>query len=107
MIMQQIHGNQNRGHILEQVHQIACEHLHGDNATLYLFGSWARKEEQKSSDIDLGIYYETPLPTGTMARLRSAYEDSNIPYRVELVDLTETSESFRNKVMEEGDKWNV
>jgi predicted nucleotidyltransferase len=48
---------------------------------LYLFGSWARKEEQKSSDIDLGIYYEKPLSVGTLARLRLAYEESNIPYR--------------------------
>jgi predicted nucleotidyltransferase len=107
MMMQQINGHQNREYILKQVYQIACEHLRGIDATLYLYGSWSRKEEQKSSDIDLGIHYDTLMPTGTLARLRLAYEDSNIPYRVEIVDLTEASESFRNKVMEEGDKWNV
>jgi hypothetical protein len=47
------------------------------------------------------------MPTATLARLRLAYEDSNIPYRVEIVDLTESNFNFRNKVMEEGDKWNV
>lgn len=106
-MMRQTNQHQSRGRILEQVHQIASEHLHGDNITLYLFGSWARKEEQKSSDIDLGIYYEKPLSIGTLARLRLAYEESNIPYRVEIVDLTESNISFRKKVMEEGEKWNV
>jgi predicted nucleotidyltransferase len=107
MMMRQTNQHQSRGRILKQVHQIASEHLHGVNISLYLFGSWARKEEQNSSDIDLGIYYEEPLSTGTLARLRLAYEESNIPYRVEIVDLTESNINFRKKVMDEGDKWNV
>ncbi|HEX7065944.1 MAG TPA: nucleotidyltransferase domain-containing protein [Bacillales bacterium] len=73
--------------------------------SVYLFGSWARGEEQPSSDIDLGVMYETSLPPGTLAKLRLAFEEPTIPYQVEIVDLTQTDRSFKNKVMKEAIKW--
>lgn len=96
-----------REEILNQVYQIAKEHLQGQDVTLFLFGSWATGKERKTSDIDVGVYYQSSLPRGTLARMRLDYEESNIPYHIDLVDLTHTDADFREKVMEEGIQWNV
>ncbi|GGK24163.1 hypothetical protein GCM10010965_16160 [Caldalkalibacillus thermarum] len=96
-----------RDDILEQVYLIAKQHLNGLNVSLYLFGSWARGEERASSDIDIAVSYRDPLPAGTLAQLRLAFEESSIPYTVDLVDLTQTESEFREKVMKEGIKWSV
>jgi hypothetical protein len=97
----------NRDKVLEQVYQIAKDHLQGMNVHLYLFGSWARGEERRSSDIDLALDYETPLPTYLLARLREALEESTVPYRVEVVDLTQMDENFKERVRREGIEWEV
>ncbi|CCQ93685.1 conserved hypothetical protein [[Clostridium] ultunense Esp] len=37
--------------------------------------------------------------------LRERIEESPIPYRVDLVDLSKAEDSFREKVMKEGISW--
>ena len=60
-----------------------------------------------SSDIDVGVWYEYPLPSGTLSYLREALEESTIPYTVDLVDLTRTNSDFRESVFKEGKLWNA
>ena len=93
--------------ILKEVKKIAGKHLFSLDTAVYLFGSWARGEERVTSDIDLAVWYEKTLPVGTLSKLRLAFEESNIPYRVEIVDLSRTDRKFRNKIMstEEGIAW--
>ncbi|MGC4377217.1 nucleotidyltransferase domain-containing protein [Fictibacillus sp. Mic-4] len=97
----------NRDKILEEVKRIVFSCLQNTEAVVYLFGSWARKQERPTSDIDIAVSYTSCLPDGTLTRLRLELEESTIPYRVEIVDLTYSDEQFRNKVKEEGIKWNV
>lgn len=72
---------------------------------VYLFGSWARGEERRTSDIDVGIWSEVPLHPGLITNIRSLLEESTVPYRVDVVDLTTSDEPFLNKVKEEGIVW--
>ena len=73
---------------------------------LFLFGSRARGDARRTSDIDVAVLPEAPLIPGTLARLREALEESDIPYRVEITDLSTVSEAFRRKVLAEGIPWN-
>lgn len=91
--------------ILEEVKRIVLSYLQDIDATVYLFGSWARGQERATSDIDVAVAYSVPLPRGTLSRIRMALEESNIPYRVEVVDLTHSDEGFRQKVKQEGIVW--
>jgi len=91
--------------ILEEVKRLVCEQLASAKARVFLFGSWARQEERRTSDIDLGIWYDKPLLPGTLARLRMLLEESRVPYRVEVIDLTRADREFRERVMEEGIEW--
>ncbi|WP_083765156.1 nucleotidyltransferase family protein [Heliomicrobium modesticaldum] len=86
---------------------ILKENLSSYRIRVFLFGSWSRFEERPSSDIDIAIWAEEPLPPGTLARLRAAFEESPLPYPVDVVDLAQTDSAFREQVMREGIPWNV
>jgi hypothetical protein len=45
------------------------------------------------------------LPAGLLSNIREALEESHIPYRVDLLDLTEADEGFRAAVLREGIPW--
>ena len=86
--------------------RIITKFLGPQRASLFLFGSRARGEARRASDIDIAILPEAPLIPGTLARLREALEESDIPYRVEVIDLSTASKGFRRKVLSEGIPWN-
>lgn len=90
---------------LDDIRRILREVVGGREVAVYLFGSWARGEATPISDIDLAIEAPTPLPPGTLARLRERLEESSVPYRVEVVDLKDADPAFRQRVLEEGLLW--
>ena len=91
--------------VLEEVRRIVLDAVGAENVKVYLFGSWARGEETRLSDIDVAIEPHAALPRGTLARLRERLEESHVPYRVDVVDLTRTSPEFRQRVRTEGVLW--
>lgn len=62
-------------------------------------------EEKTSSDIDIAIDYSGDLPKGVISSLREVFEESSIPYRVDIVDLTKADREFKSKVMKEAIIW--
>jgi len=90
---------------LEEVRRIVLDALGEKNAKVYLFGSWARGEATRLSDIDVAIDPHATLPRGTLARLRERLEESHVPYHVDVVDLTRTAPEFRRRVLAEGVLW--
>lgn len=92
--------------VLAKVREIVMRQLRGVKVKVYLYGSWARQEERRTSDIDLAIWPEDPLPTGALSKLRSALEEATIPYPVEVTNLREADETFIQQVMKEGIEWN-
>ncbi|BCJ86953.1 nucleotidyltransferase family protein [Effusibacillus dendaii] len=99
-------GLSSRNAVLSKVRQIIGKQLRGVPAKVYLYGSWARREERPTSDIDLALWSEEPLPIGTLPTLRFLLEEAPIPYPVEVVDLREADEAFVQQVMKEGIEWN-
>lgn len=90
---------------LEEVRRIVLDTLSEKHAHVYLFGSWARGEATRLSDIDVAIDPHAPLPRGTLARLRERLEESHVPYHVDVVDLTRMAPEFRHRVLAEGVLW--
>lgn len=91
--------------ILEELKRIVLNYFNSPKIKIYLFGSWATGENRTASDIDLAIWYDKPLPPGTVSMLRYNIEESNIPYRVDIVDLTCCDKRFQKAVLEEGLEW--
>lgn len=93
------------GRVLDRVRRIVLQALGPRPVRVYLFGSWASGTQRRSSDIDVAIHAGEPLPPGMLAGLREALEESNIPYRVEIVDLAEADSAFCENVRREGVLW--
>ena len=91
---------------LNRIRTLVVDGLAGTKAEIYLFGSHARGDATRLSDVDVAIDAAEPLPTGCLARLRERLEESTIPLTVELVDLGEADGDFRARVRGEGVKWN-
>lgn len=98
-------GSISRRQILEMVRQIVITEIADYPVKVYLFGSWARGEERVSSDIDIAVERSGGVPMELITRLRDALEESIVPYRIDVVDMTEATQELINKVRKEGILW--
>lgn len=94
-----------RERILEQLKSILDEQLAGEATRIYLFGSWARHEEKRSSDIDIAVESNSPISSSTWNNVIEQIEESTIPYRVDVVDLNGANEQLIQQIKEEGVLW--
>ena len=72
---------------------------------IVLFGSRARGDYAKTSDIDIGILPKGEINRKELILLREKVENSNIPYKVDVVNLSQTSKEFTEKALKEGILW--
>lgn len=86
-----------RSEHLEIVLQILQQHL-PQHATVWVFGSRAKKATKKFSDLDLAIDAGKPLSMALIADLNNAFEESALPYKVDVVDWLTIDESFRSRI---------
>jgi hypothetical protein len=75
------------------------------DAAVWLFGSCARGEARQHSDIDIAILPLDDVPSGFFAELAADFEESTIPYDVDLVDLRRADAALVDEVRREGVKW--
>jgi predicted nucleotidyltransferase len=79
------------------VREILSAHLPAD-AEIWAFGSRTAGRARPYSDIDLAIDAGRPLTLNELARLGAAFSDSDLPYRVDLVDWRALDERFRRTI---------
>ena len=87
---------------LELLENIVKDVFKGEEVTVVLFGSRAREDYLQTSDVDIGILSEEKVPKDKIALFRERIENSNIPYKVDIVDLSQASREFRDNVLREG-----
>jgi len=68
---------------------------------IYLFGSRATDQYHDVSDFDIGVLASEEIDR-ELSIARELLENSNIPFTVDLVDLSATSEEFATLVQQEG-----
>jgi len=62
---------------------------------VWAFGSRARGTAKPYSDLDLAVLTESPLSLRQNAHVCDAFAESNLPFKVDVVDWSTTSEAFR------------
>ena len=74
------------------------------NVSFILFGSRARNNATRYSDIDIGVLGPTPLSIDEWVTLREVAEQTagDLPYAVDVVDLGRADPLFLQKVRREG-----
>ncbi|MBF0424892.1 MAG: nucleotidyltransferase domain-containing protein [Magnetococcales bacterium] len=60
-----------------------------------VFGSRARHTAGERSDLDLVILGDHPLPLGVFADLQDDFSASDLPFKVDIVEWSDMTESFR------------
>ena len=92
---------------LGRIRKIVMDELDGHPGKVYLFSSRARGTARQTSDVDIAVLPEGPTPWAALSRIRERLEESTIPFQVDVVDLSETDEDFRSRVLKEGVLWNA
>jgi len=74
---------------------LAILHEHIPSRVVRAFGSRATDSAKPMSDLDLCIMGEKPLPSKQLAALVTAFSDSILPFKVDVVEWTTISPAFR------------
>ncbi len=90
---------------LSQLKEIVITLLKDEDVKIVLFGSRARGDNHRFSDVDIGIIPLGKLRAERITLLKEKVEDLNIPYKVEIVNLSEVSESFRTEALKDVVVW--
>jgi type I restriction enzyme S subunit len=67
---------------------------------VWAFGSRAKWTAKSYSDLDLAIITDQPLSLNTSANLSDAFSESDLPWKVDVVDWATTRAPFR-KIIEQ------
>lgn len=62
---------------------------------VWAFGSRVRGTAKQYSDLDLAIISMKPLPLSVLADLNTAFDESDLIFKVDIVDWATTSDNFR------------
>jgi len=88
---------------LEDLREFLKEFFKGEEVKVYLFGSRARGDFSEFSDVDLAVYSEKDI-SDKLTLLTVILEESNLPFKVDLVDLRKAT-YLMDVVEREGKRW--
>lgn len=82
----------------EIIKQILIKHLPEDTC-VWAFGSRARGNPKKFSDLDLAIdSHGMKLPLSLIVELNDELDESDLPFKVDVLDWNDISERFRANI---------
>lgn len=70
------------------------------NTPAWVFGSRVKGTNKPFSDIDLALITTTPLTIRELTELELAFSDSDLPFKVDLVDWASCSETFKQIILQ-------
>ena len=79
------------------VRDILCRHLPA-GARVFVFGSRAQGGARPYSDLDLAIECDRPLGLDLAAEIAEAFSESDLPYKVDVVELSALDPGFRARI---------
>ena len=65
---------------------------------VHVFGSRARGDHKKYSDLDLAIESEKQIASKTLMELQEQFAASSLPFKVDLVELQKIEPDFRKNI---------
>ena len=85
----------------QQLSALVIDPLKTSGASVWIFGSRARGDHQPFSDVDLLYEYPQGGINGGLvpSEVKEQIENSNFPYKVDLVQVSDVAESYRSGVL--------
>lgn len=79
------------------IRRIVSQHV--PDSQVYLVGSRANGPAKRYSDVDLLIVDRPPLTVAQRAMLTAEFEESDIPYKVDILAWSELTPEFRDSLV--------
>lgn len=86
-------------HIDKKHYAIVTSILKQSPVSFYAFGSRVRGTHKKFSDLDL--CYKGEIPSSILNKIEEDFAESDLPFKVDIVDFNRCSEEFRNLIERE------
>lgn len=64
--------------------------------TFYVFGSRTKKKARRFSDLDL--CYKENIPDGVLARIVGEFEESDLPFKVDILNWNNCTPEFQKQI---------
>ncbi len=74
-------------------------------AKIILYGSRARKDERKGSDIDIALDTGKKIASAYMSAILQELEDSDLPINFDIIDFYAVSERMQQEILKDGVIW--
>ena len=71
---------------------------HVPDREVWVFGSRVGGTAKEFADLDLAILGDKPVPAAVLADLQEAFRESNLPFKVDVIDWATTKDHFRRIV---------
>lgn len=68
------------------------------NYSVWAFGSRAKKQAKPYSDLDIAIIGEQSMPISLLAEVNEAFDESDLPWKVDIVDWPILSDAFKTLI---------
>lgn len=69
-----------------------------EDTTIYFFGSRVTGNAKPFSDVDIALECPEPLHIRELAELEEAFTESDLPFKVDIVQVQDLSEEFMNAI---------
>ena len=86
----------------EFIIQTIVEKLEKKKVKIIMFGSVVAGSASSRSDVDLALDIGKPIDPAKIAFIKEAFEESHLPFDVDIIDLHRVSTEFRKIVLEKG-----
>ncbi|MCD4652700.1 nucleotidyltransferase domain-containing protein [bacterium] len=94
-----------RERAIQVVRSLVLDKLKDIPCIVYLIGSCARGEMKHYSDIDIAVEILQLAPDALISDIRIMFEQSDIPFFVDVFDFTLLDKRFRDQIKKEGILW--
>ena len=90
---------------LTMIKEIIFSIIDKNEYKVFLFGSRATKNFNRYSDVDIGFLGNKPIGNAYY-KIINKIEESNIPYKVDIIDFALVDENFKKIALQEIEIWN-
>jgi len=88
-----------------ELKKMTVDFFNKDDVKIILFGSRARKDNYTSSDVDIGIIPTEEFDEKKITLFKEKIENSNIPYKVYVINFKDVSLSLKEGALKEAVIW--
>lgn len=83
---------------ISKIKEILSRYIDVTKNEVYYFGSRATGTHRPNSDLDILILDHNLIESSNIAKLTEEFEESNIPYKVDIVLRSRITDEFYNKI---------